>query len=96
MLFQPHSIDIFSVLSKKSCNTHKKYLGKCLVKKRKKSVCLDMPSSSAILQEKCASTDKPYSKACVTSKDSDQPVYPPSMSGLLVYPFLDSSEADQS
>ena len=29
----------------------------------------------------------------VTSKDSDQPVHPPSMARVLVYPSLDSLEA---
>ena len=33
------------------------------------------------------------SKTCVTSKDSDQPVRPPSMARVLVYPSLDSLEA---
>ena len=31
-------------------------------------------------------------KDCVTSKDSDQPVYPSSMARVLVYPSLDSAE----
>ena len=30
--------------------------------------------------------DKTYNKTCVTSKDSDQPVQPPSMATNLVYP----------
>ena len=30
--------------------------------------------------------DKTYNKTCVTSKDSDQPVHPPSMPMVLVYP----------
>ena len=34
-----------------------------------------------------------YNKTCVTSKDSDQPVHPPSMAWILVCPFLDSAEA---
>ena len=33
-----------------------------------------------------------YSKTCVTSKDSDQPVQPPSVARVLVYPSLDSLE----
>ena len=37
--------------------------------------------------------DKTYNKTCVTSKDSDQPVHPPSMARVLVYPSLDSLEA---
>ena len=32
-------------------------------------------------------------KCCVTSKDSDQPVHPPSMAKALVYSSLDSLEA---
>ena len=36
---------------------------------------------------------KTYNKICVTSKDSDQPVFPPSMARVLVYPSLDSPEA---
>ena len=35
--------------------------------------------------------NKTYIYTCVTSKDSDQPVHPPSM--VLVHPFLDSLEA---
>ena len=37
--------------------------------------------------------DKTYSKTCETSTDSDQPVHPPSMARVLVYPFSDSLEA---
>ena len=37
--------------------------------------------------------DKTYNKACVTSKDSGQPVHPPSTTRVLVYPSLDSPEA---
>ena len=37
--------------------------------------------------------DKTYNKTCVTSKDSYQPVHPPSMARVLVYPSLDSPEA---
>ena len=37
--------------------------------------------------------DKTYNKTCVTSKDTDQPVHPPSMARVLVYPSLDSQEA---
>ena len=37
--------------------------------------------------------DKTYNKACVTSKDSDQPVDPPSMARVLLYPSLDSPQA---
>ena len=37
--------------------------------------------------------DKPYNKACVTSKDSDQLVHPPIMSKFLVYPSLTTQEA---
>ena len=37
--------------------------------------------------------DKTYNKTCVTSKDSDQSVYPPSMARVLVHPYLDSQEA---
>ena len=37
--------------------------------------------------------DNTYSKACVTSKDSDQPVHLPSVARVLVYPSLDSLEA---
>ena len=37
--------------------------------------------------------DKTYKKTCVTSKDSVQPVHAPSMSRVLIYPSLDSSEA---
>ena len=39
-------------------------------------------------------TTKPtYNKACVTSKDSDKPVYPPSMARILFYCSLNSQEA---
>ena len=37
--------------------------------------------------------DKTYNKTCVTSKYLDQPVHPPSMARILVYPSLDSPEA---
>ena len=39
--------------------------------------------------------DKTYNKTCATSKDSDQPVYPPSMALLRVLglPSLHSLEA---
>ena len=37
--------------------------------------------------------NKTYSKTCETSKDSDQPVHPPSMARVLVRPSLDSPEA---
>ena len=36
--------------------------------------------------------DKTYKKTCVASKDSDQPVYPPSMARLLVYPSFEPVE----
>ena len=36
--------------------------------------------------------DKTYNKTCVTSKDSEQPVYLPIMAMLLIYPSLDSPE----
>ena len=38
--------------------------------------------------------DKTYNETCVTNKDSDQPVHPPSMTRVLVYPSLDSLEAE--
>ena len=37
--------------------------------------------------------DKTYNKACMTSKDLDQPVYPPSMSSVLAHSSLNSLEA---
>ena len=37
--------------------------------------------------------DKTYNKKCVTNKDSDQPVHPPSTARALVYPSSDSPEA---
>ena len=37
--------------------------------------------------------DKTYNQACMTSKDSDKPVHPPSMARVLFYPSLDSLEA---
>ena len=37
--------------------------------------------------------DKTYNKTCATSNDSDQPVHPPSMTRVFVYPVLDSLEA---
>ena len=36
--------------------------------------------------------NKTYNKTCVTSKD--QPIHPPSMTMVLIYPSLDSLEAD--
>ena len=37
--------------------------------------------------------DKTCNETCVTSKDSDRPVHPPSMAMILVHPSLDSPEA---
>ena len=37
--------------------------------------------------------NKTYNKALVTSKDSDQPVHPPSMARVLLYPSLDNLKA---
>ena len=37
--------------------------------------------------------DKTYNKTCVTSKDSDLPVHPPSVTKVLVYPSLNCLEA---
>ena len=37
--------------------------------------------------------DKTYNKTCMTSKDSNQLVHPPSMAMVLVYPSLDSPGA---
>ena len=37
--------------------------------------------------------DKTYNETCLISKDSDQPVHPPSMTRVVVYPSLDSPEA---
>ena len=34
--------------------------------------------------------NKTYNKTCVNSKDSDQPVHPPSIEKVVVYPFLDT------
>ena len=37
--------------------------------------------------------DKTYNKIFVTSKDSDQPVYPPSKAMVLIIPLGDNPEA---
>ena len=38
--------------------------------------------------------DKTYNRTCMTSKDSDQPVHPHSMTKVLImYPSVDSLEA---
>ena len=37
--------------------------------------------------------NKTYNTTCVTSKDSDQPVHPPSMERVLIYSSSDSQEA---
>ena len=37
--------------------------------------------------------DKTYNKTCVTSKDSDRPVYPSSTARVRDYPSLDNLEA---
>ena len=37
--------------------------------------------------------DKTYNKTSVTSKDSDQPVHPPCMAKVFIYPSLGSLEA---
>ena len=39
---------------------------------------------------------KIYNKTFVTRKDSDQPVHPPNMARVLVYPSLDSLKAVKS
>ena len=39
--------------------------------------------------------DKTYNETCVTSKDSGQPVHPPSMARVLLYPSLDSPEVTE-
>ena len=49
--------------------------------------------SSSFLNE--PAHDKTY-KTCVTSKNSDQPVHPPSMARVLVHPSFDSPEAIES
>ena len=36
---------------------------------------------------------KTYNKTCVTSKNSDQPVHPPSMARVLIYSIFNSLEA---
>ena len=40
-----------------------------------------------------ASAQQNLQKTCVTSKDSHQPVHPPSITRVLIYPSLDSLEA---
>ena len=40
--------------------------------------------------------DKTYNKTCVTSKDSDQHVYPPRLARVLVYPSLKAVESTWS
>ena len=40
--------------------------------------------------------DKTYNKTCVTSKDSDQSVHPPSMAMVLMFSSLNSLEAVES
>ena len=49
-------------------------------------------STTALLSNEPAH-DETYHKTCVFSKDSDQPVHPPSMAWVLVYPFLNSLAA---
>ena len=39
--------------------------------------------------------DKTYSKTCVISTDIDQPVHPPNVKRVLVYPSLDCLEAEE-
>ena len=36
--------------------------------------------------------DKTYNKTCVISKDSIQPVHPPSMARIIFHPSLDTPE----
>ena len=36
--------------------------------------------------------DKTYTKTCVTNTDQNNPLHPPSMSMVLVYPSFDSTE----
>ena len=59
------------------------------------SFCLDNSRSYKETLENMFETaqDKTYNKTCVTSKDSDQPIYPPSIARVLFYPSLDIPEA---
>ena len=47
------------------------------------------------IRENKPALNKTYSKTCVTSKDSDQPVHPSSMARVLVYSSLDSPEVEE-
>ena len=60
-------------------------------KRNSQSLSLLYKVAEAIINE--PAHDTTYKKTSVTSKDSGQPVHPPSMSRVLVYPSLDSLEA---
>ena len=58
-------------------------------------VCFTFISSfcfrwSSLLYSHLSAHDKLYNKSSMASKDADQPVFPPSMARVLVYPSLDS------
>ena len=40
--------------------------------------------------------DKIYNNTCVTSKDSDQRIQPPSMAKVLIYPSLDGQRLEKA
>ena len=61
----------------------------CLTWLKKRLLCVQ----AAEKEVTWASTQKSYNKTCVTSKDSDKPVHPPSLAKVLVYLFLDSLKA---
>ena len=50
----------------------------------------------AVSSEYEPARDKNYNNTCVTNKNSDQPVHPPSIARVLVYPAGDSPEAVES
>ena len=55
-----------------------------------RSICLNIKMKYSIIIR--PAHDKTYNKTCVTRKDSDQPIRPPSMARVLVYPSLEAVE----
>ena len=55
--------------------------------------CADSKDPDQLVKPYEPALDKNYNKTCVTSKDSDQPVDPPSEARVFVHPSLDGPEA---
>ena len=88
-----------------SLRTFSKHLRNSRKKKKKKKKLVEnkrtlpRPSRELANRYNCDTEtvhDKTYNKTCVTSKDFDQPVHPPSMARVLCNPSLDNPVAVES